>query len=371
MEEDKDKNNDNYRQNLFIIVFFLLLIGFALLLKFKDFHGLFNSEVVLTTQDAFRYARWAEEIKYGDYGEIDYLLNVPDYGVNPNPPPLLSLTAAWLSILFNTSLDFFFVILPPLLSIFFIMPLYFWIKTFISPPALYFVFPAGAVLGIFNMNYFMRTSMGYFDTDCLIFFFILLIISLMTYSLREKENIYKSYIYLLLAGLAFKLFMWWYYMPLMALFFAFSLISGLIAFRYPFRDILLKTFIFLLIILSPQYVSDLFSFAYGYILGAVLKQTDPIVSDVFSNILELKPANFDLFVSLTTDNHITFIIGLLGLLLLFVKDFKGMVMVLPFIAIGLLSFKIGVRYTIYLAPFLGMGSDIWHICYSIIFLKNI
>lgn len=345
----------DYKSKLFIPLIIFAIIIFALLLKFKDFYELYNGEVVLTTQDAFRYARWAEEIKKGTYGEIDYLINVPDYGVNQNPPPLLSLLAVWLSNLFNTNLNFFFITLPPLLSVLFIIPMYFWLKNFLIPPALYFVFPAGAMLGIFNINYFMRTRIGYFDTDCLIFFFIFLIIMLLTYSQREKENIYKSYIYLLLAGLAFKLFMWWYYMPMMALFFTFSLIAGLIVNRFPIWDILLRTLIFFFIILSPQLAYDLFKFAYVYIFGAVLGFTDPIVKDIYSNIQELAPVSFERFVSFTTDNPATFVIAIAGLMAFCAKNLKHMMPVLPFIIIGALSFNMGNRYTIYIAPFLAMG----------------
>lgn len=345
----------DYKSKLFIPLIILAIIICALFLKLKDFNELYNSEVSLTTQDAFRYARWAEEIKNGTFGEIDYLINVPDYGVNLNPPPLPSLLAVWLSNLFNIELKFLFIVLPPLLSILFIIPMYFWLRTFLSSPALYFVFPAGAMLGIFNLNYFTRTRIGYFDTDCLIFFFIFTIIMFISFSFREKENIYKSYINLLLAGLSFKLFMWWYYMPLMVLFFAFSLLAGLIVNRFPIRDILMKALIFFLLILTPQLAYDLFDFAYVYIFGAVMKLTDPIVSDIYSNIQELAPVSFNTFVSFTTDNKITFVIAIIGLALFLIKNLKHMILVLPFIIIGALSYKMGIRYTIYIAPFIGMG----------------
>lgn len=102
----------------------------------------------------------------------------------------------------------------------------------------------------------------------------------------------------------------------------------------------------------------------SYIFGAVLRLTDPIVSDIFSNIKELLPANFDLFVHMTSDNPVTFVMAFVGLFLLLTKYNRHMILVLLFIIIGALSFKIGVRYTIYIAPFLGMG--IAYIVYLIV-----
>ncbi len=355
MENEQEDVSIKKKQWLFIALLILFIIIFSLFLKFKDYNEFVNNEIILTTADAFRYARWAEEVKNGIYGEIDYLINIPDYGVNQNPPPLLSLLAVWFSALFSNDINLFFVILPPILSIFFIIPLYFWLKSFISSKALLYVFSAGAMLGIFNMNYFSRTKMGYFDTDCLLLFFVFLILMLITNAIKEKENFTKSFGLVLLAGIGFKLFMWWYYLPLMGIFFIFSLTLGLFLYGHAIRDILLKTLTFVLIIVTPQFASEMFNFIYGYIFGAVMKQTDTIYADLFGSIQELQPVNFDQFVSLTTDNQITFIIGLIGILLLFIKYPKNMLIVTPFILTGLLSFKLGNRYTIYIAPFLGIG----------------
>lgn len=345
----------NYKQKLLITLITIVIIFFALFIKFKDYQEFIQNEVVIATHDAFRFARWAEEIKNGTYGSIDYLINVPDFGVNPNPPPLPSLIAAWLSNLFNIELKTLFVVLPPLFSVLFIIPMYFWLRTFVNQSAIYFIFIGGAMLGIFNINYFVRTRMGYFDNDCLLLFFIFLILALFAFALREKENLYKSYFYILLSGLVFKLFMWWYYLPVMALFFIFSLVSGLLLNRFSVKDIFLKILIFIFIILTPQLVSDLFSFIYGYIFGAVLRLTDPIVSDIYSNIQELQPVSFERFVSFTTDNLITFVIAYIGLFLFIIKFYRHAILIIPFVILGILSFKLGNRYTIYIAPFLGIG----------------
>ncbi|MBZ0156855.1 MAG: hypothetical protein K8I29_11690 [Alphaproteobacteria bacterium] len=325
---------------------------FALAIKLKDIGDFLRKENILATHDAFRFARFAKELHANTYSAIDYLANVPDFAVNADPPPLLSLLAVWLSSLFSVRLEFFFALLPPVLSVLFLIPFYFWTRTFSSPH----VFFGGAFLGLFNYLYFTRTRPGYFDTDCLILFFVFLIILFITHAARERENTRKSLFFVLLAGISFKLFMWWYSLPVFAPLFVFSLCAGLIAFGHSKRDILLKTGVFLLITNPFAIMMDQALFLKDYVLGHILRMKEYMMSiDIYAHINENRPVGPHLFVLLTTENRATAGLAVAGLLLFIVRHFRSMVIPLPLILIGAASIKLGARYLIYLGPFLGMG----------------
>ncbi|MFO0751914.1 MAG: STT3 domain-containing protein [Thermodesulfovibrionales bacterium] len=325
---------------------------FALAVKLREIGSVLTRENILATHDAFRFARFARELQTHTYPAIDYLANIPDFAVNADPPPLLSLLAVWLSSLFPVRLEALFALLPPVLSVLFIIPFYFWTRTFAGPH----VFLGGAFLGTFNYLYFIRTRPGYFDTDCLILFFVFLIILCITYAARERENTRTSLFFVLLAGIAFKLFMWWYSLSLFGPLFTFSLCAGLIAFRHSKRDILLKTGVFLLIVNPFAVMMDQALFLKDYVLGHVLRMKAYEMSiDIYQHINENRPVGPNLFVLLTTENSATAGLGAAGLLLFLLRRFRSLLIPLPLILIGAASVKLGARYLIYLGPFLGMG----------------
>ncbi|MCC6347492.1 MAG: hypothetical protein IT388_09935 [Nitrospirales bacterium] len=334
----------------FLLVFSLSL--FALVIKLREVGSYLAGENILATHDAFRFARFARELQAHTYSAIDYLTNVPDFAVNADPPPLLSLLAMWLSSLLSVRLEALFALLPPVLSVLFLIPFYFWTRTFAGPH----VFLGGAFLGIFNYLYFTRTRPGYFDTDCLILFFVFLIVLFITHAARERENTHKSLLFILLAGISFKLFMWWYSLSVFGPLFVFSLCAGLIAHRHTKRDILLKTGMFLLITNPFAAMMDQALFLKDYVLGHVLRmQAYEMSIDIYTHISENRPVGPHLFVLLTTENRATAGLAAAGLLLLLLRHFRSLLIPLPLILIGVASFTLGARYLIYLGPFLGMG----------------
>ncbi len=346
--QDIKKNLFNF-QNLIYTFFLLFIIVFSYLLKFKDLKNFSNKENVLSCYDCFWYARIAKDILLDTHTRIDYLRNVPDFTIIPKIPYLISFLAGYTSKIFGIDLNILFLFLPPLLSILFIIPLLFWTKKF----APIHVFISGAMIGIFNLIYFDRTTLGRFDTDFLILFFVFSLILLIT--LTSETTGKKSYIYLFLTGITFNIFMWWYGKPLFSVLFLISLFFGLIFLGKNTKKQILIKMTFFILLMNPLTLIDGFNL-FEYIKNYFKKEQIEILPiNITVSIAELQGLNFKQLVLLTTDNYLTFIFGLLGLFILFVRKFKYMVIGLPILMIGLISYKSGMRFIMYLAPFLGMG----------------
>jgi len=330
----------------------LLIIGgvfiFSIFIKLKSGFSFFGKENVLTCFDCFLYARYSQELLKNSFYSIDYIRNVPDFSPVGNPP-LISIIPSFLSKLSGINLEIFFITLPPIFSVLFIIPLYFWSRKF----APIHVFFGGALLGIFNLIYFNRTSPGRFDTDSLILFFVFLIILLIT---QATQDIKRSYVYIFLAGIIFNLFMWWYKKPIFSLFFVVSIILGLYFAKDNFKSLVLKVLVFITVIGPVFFVESVFKSFWHYLKGYIFKDVSQIIPvSIFSTITELKPVTLNEFVTYTTDNFLTLLMGLLGLIILFIKNYRYMVISLPFILIGLTAFFAGNRFIMYISPFIGMG----------------
>ncbi len=335
--------------NVLSILSLFSIFTLSYILKLKDLKNFSNKENILSCYDCFWYARIAKDILNDSYTRIDYLRNVPDLGVNPKFPYLISFFTAYFSKFTGIDLNNLFLFLPPILSVFFIIPLFFWTKRF----APLHVFISGAMVGVFNLIYYERTTLGRFDTDFLILFFVFFLIFLIT--LTSESTGKKSYIYLILTGIVFNIFMWWYYKPLFSILFTFSLVSGLILFgKNSKKEVLIKTGIFILLI-NPMTIFDGLNI-FNYIHNYFYKKNESILPlNITVSIAELQAINFKQFVYFTVDNYISAVLSILGLILLFIKRFKYMIIALPIMLIGLVSFKSGLRFVMYFSPFLGMG----------------
>ena len=329
------------------IIFFLLLFALFVYLKLKPVKYLLDRENILTCADCFLYARYAEEIKSGLYGKIDFLRNIPDFMPYPNPPPLISLIPPVLNGVFGIELKTLFIYLPPLMSLLFAIPLYLWVRNF-APIS---VALGGVTLGAFGYGYYMRTTVGRFDTDFMILFFIFLTLLLLHKAVNKKS--YAGWMHLGLSLVSFYIFMWWYYKPVMSIFFIAGLLI-LVVYQYfkkeDFRDTLFKTLLFIMCVsffimqsnLTP-YIGRLWSTA---------QQPVPVIKYV----VELQPLSLQGLVNFTTDNFPMLVISTIGSLLLIFKNFRHLSIALPFALLGLTVFTgAGNRMSIYLSPFLGLG----------------
>jgi dolichyl-diphosphooligosaccharide--protein glycosyltransferase len=330
------------------IILFLIIGGINLFFKLRSLKYYTDNDNVLSCYDCLFYARLAEDFFKEKLTLIDYLTNVPDFAVLTPIPMLIVYLPEWISTLTGIPLKNIFLFSPAVLSALFIIPMYYWLKHF----APIHVFIGGAFLGLFNSIYFIRTSLGRYDTDFLILFFVFLILLFITKAVFDKQ---KSYFYIIFSGFLFNLFMFWYYKPIFVAFFSISLFIGLLIHKESFIQSLKKTVVFSISAGILYLIPLLFQIKH-YLLSYILKESPnflPVGSGQF--IIELQPVNLHKFINLTVDNTGAVVLAVLGLILLFVKYYRYMVIALPIIIVGLTIFTAGERFLIYLAPFLGMG----------------
>lgn len=350
------KQNNTSQRIFFIskISIILIVVLLSVFLKLKDLNNFTDPDNFITTSDAFRYARYAIEIQNDSYGRIDYLSDVPDYAIRQYPPPLLSQMVVWLSNIIGIKIQYLFLILPPLLSILFVIPLYYWLKPIKND----FVSLGAITLGLFNFFYFVRTRAGYFDTDCMMLFFIFTVLLFISKAVAQRDDWFSSYKFILLAGLSVQVFRWWYEHLFFALIFGISIFIGLIVNRHSIKNILLKLLFFFALVSPIEIVYYVLTspFLMDYIYGSIFNlQGFKMPIHVYSSVGELLPVSLGMSIWFTTDNVISFSIASAGLLILLYKRFSFLSISLPFLGIGLLSYLSGNRYLIYLSPFLGMG----------------
>jgi len=326
----------------FIWLFPILIV--ALFFKLRDLKY-FSMDNVLSCYDCFWFVRLSEDFLNSKFSNIDYLSNVPDYAIVPKF--LIIIFPVVISKLTGIELNKIFLYAPPVMGTLFVIPMFYWIRHF----APIHVFVGASFLALFNYVYYYRTSLGRYDTDFLILFFVFLILFLLSKSVFNKE---KSYLYIILAGIFSQIFMWWYYKPILLIFLSFGLLLGLIVQKEDLKDILKKV-IFYMLLCNPVYIYEGLGSFGRYFFGYFLKKAEVLPVSITSSIIELQPVSFDRFLYMTVDNIGVLILGVVGLILLFVFKFRYMVVALPIIAIGLTVFSAGERFLMYLAPFLGMG----------------
>ncbi|WP_457635558.1 STT3 domain-containing protein [Persephonella sp.] len=325
-------------------IWFFPILTVSLLFKFRDLR-FFSTDNFLSCHDCHWFARLSEDFLNSKFSNIDYLSNVPDYMVVPLS--LIVVFPAVVSKLTGIELNKIFLYAPPVMGTLFVIPMFYWIRQF----APVHVFVGASFLGLFNYVYYYRTSLGRYDTDFLILFFVFLILFLISKSVFNKE---KSYLYIILAGIFSQIFMWWYYTPILLIFFAAGILLGLIVQREKLSEILKKVTFFLLLC-NPVYVYEGLNSFVRYFLGFFIKKPEGFPVNLSSFIIELAPVDFNRFLSMTVDHTGILILSVIGFVLLFVKKFRYMIIALPFIVVGLTVFTAGERFLMYLAPFLGMG----------------
>ena len=335
---------------IILLLIFLIILTF----KLKDVSYFFNKENIITGYDAYYYARLTDEFSKNIYEKIDKLRDVPDFLPRPEPVPLIVILGSFLSKIFSKS--FIFAYIPPTLSIFFIFPLYFWLRRFTN----IYVFIPAALIGSLNLIYFVRTYIGKYDTDFLILFFVFLIIYLITLSIENLRYTRKGVYFIILAGITYLFFRWFYYKPIFSYIFLFSLSVGFLSFYFKnlkkyFKNFLI-TFFFLFIFLLPDISKGIYGIIQKtktYVFKEDISSFLPTNPEKF--VTELQPMNLQQVIESTVANPVIFVLSLLGLLLLFIKKFKYISVSIPIIILGLLSIKAGNRFIIYLAPFIGIG----------------
>ncbi|CAM2897330.1 STT3 domain-containing protein [Helicobacter burdigaliensis] len=371
-------------------IFVFLLIFFHIFFHTLDYYTLtkdpknfFEDTLILTSYDSYFYAKSTKEFLESFSFDI----------------PLLSFVAGIFAKVFGLSFTLSF--LSVIASASFGVILYIWCFVLLKEYSKFSTLGQkilaflGAFLALSSPHFYQRTGAGYFDTDMLILSLPLL--SLLFLYLHLLKANFKYLIFFSLFGLFATI---WHNGVQNILFLSFLLylfISFVLYFKksYSILEILQVSSLFL-IVLVPTYFSFfalfillclfkggskklifigflialIFSFYFGlfnpiisqikaYLFGKVQYSKHYIYASVISSILETTPSNFTNLIA-RSGGMVSFFLGIFGFLVLGFynftkKSFYSFALLLPFCLLGFASFKLGVRFSMFLAPILALG----------------
>ncbi len=355
-----------------LLLFSVLIVGLSL--RFDDLKVwqtrqnlwyLDPDRPLFTSYDAFFFARLARDYQEGLYAprERDPYRGVPDNYLTDNitypfPVPLMSFSAARLSDWLGVPLEKVALYYTPITAVLFVIPLFLYLETLGYTAAGLL----GGLCGVTAFIYVIRTSIARFDTDSLNLFFPFAIAWALAMYFRSRRPL----LWVGLASFLSFLFYWWYAHP--HLIFVPMLIFGGVIF-WEKRAFEKRDRIALAILLLPNlwYLWKaplaLFKQIWGYVVAIAFPGQTGIFRDypnVLQSISELQQSKgLSQVAILTLQNKTLFILGLLGAFILLVRERKALAFLWPYFLIGLLVFRSGNRFAMYLAPFIGMGLGFW------------
>lgn len=330
-----------------------LFVRYQPLAEYRATPGYDLDGIPILTPDSYLFTRYAREYLQGEYsnGGSDNKRCFPDGLPYPRQVPMISWLAAWLHRICGIQVDKVAFHLPAILAPLVAIPLMAYQRSLKEPLVVF----GGAILGVTSFAYVCRSSLGYFDTDCLNLFFLLLICCFLQFSSETPGK--RGIILACVAGLAFLLFDWWFghsylLLPLLVVFILLLVVRRK---QDSAWNLLLKVMAFSLVALLLDPAADV------HALWANVRShiTQTATGTYFPN-LRVSVGESQLFGFITSLKYIhsvpaVSVAGLFGLVWLIVTARSRFLSLLPTLLIGLFTFIAGVRFTMYLAPFIGMG----------------
>ncbi len=379
MNNFKSRGKNNRTRAVYILIealIFIAIIGIGLLVRLEDYHdwkaqpnrAFYKGEPLLTTFDGYYYLSLARDLVEGTYTPIDMKRAVPDGMPRPEPPPLLSVTAAAIARATHMSLNWIGVFMPAILGVLLAVPLY-ALGRFYGGPVMGLV---AALFGLLSNYYVYRSSLGWFDTDCMnVTWATAAVYCFLKFGLEESK---KRYVYFGAGVVVSALFVWWWNTAsdIAAIICLVPLAVSLLFFYRPTRR---EGLIFIGII-SVLFVGLLFWKGIDFPVHvfqdvthkykSVAKEDTGDFPSIGVTISEQERPHFNTIVVKTTDSLPAFIVGILGLGLLFLKKTKESLFLSVAVALGALSFFFAIRFLIFMAPVIALGigffaSEVWRI----------
>ncbi len=344
----------------------VLIILMGLLVRLEDIRdwkahperAMYKGEPLLTTFDGYYYLTLARDLARGTYGHIDYRRAVPDYPKMPWPPPLLSVIGAGVHKITGISFNWIGAVLPAVLGMFIVMPLYLMAR-FYGGPLMGFI---GSLVGVLSFYFIYRSSLGWFDTDCMNVTWALAA-SYLFLKFGVERGI-SRYLYCAGGGVIWFLFMWWwdqtpYVATVLALL---PFVISIIFFYRPNRKeglVFLGTLLALSLVVIAWKGVDFPIKVFQKVLSQyeyISKEISPDFPNIGVSISEQAKASFGELVAKTTDSYVVFFISIVGLSLLFFKRPKDSLFLSVPVVLSIFSYLFAKRFLIFLAPITAMGA---------------
>ena len=275
----------------------------------------------------------------------------------PQALPLLSRLLAVAASFTGQRIDTVGLLVSPLLSSLFMVPLFLCCRRLGAPAAGLM----GALVATFCIDYYRRTSVGWVDTDCLNLFFpwtaSLLVLSMHDGQRREKQLLFSA----ALGGVLYA-FNQWYGKPGLSLAYVLSLVVYLrLAHVAWSRTILcaLTVIVFADVLQFRYALLNLGDFAARYLWpsATLAEVASPGIRfpQVWSTIGEARPLRSVETLQRTVGSAALAVVGLAGFAFLAMRRWRSIVALAPLVALGMLALVSSQRFVFYLAPLVGIG----------------
>ncbi len=391
-------------QSYYVIdaLFILIAIAGVFALRYEYPNGtdlmpqyFFNGERILTTNDGYHYANATRDLLQGYEGEAAFYESA-EFGL---PAKFSALIYRAISLFGDISLDSLFYYLPIVLCPLLVIPVFLIAKNLSGNS---FVALFAATLASITQAYSVRTMAGYYDTDMLILtlplfgaYFLMRVLEhnkmrdvllCALFCILAFEWHRASAIYLLgfcvFLGVCYAFIFWRknpkIYESLAIIIIALSqiplllklvLIAVILHFAcekvYIFRAFTeqikakfkYQSLIIFLIALAVGLVANVetgFSRFLFYVTGDSINATIAQVRGTADTIQELQTLSIQKGIERIIGDYYLFVLGIIGVILLFIKKPQSL-MLLPFLLLGLASFKLGIRFSMFAAPVLSVG----------------
>jgi dolichyl-diphosphooligosaccharide--protein glycosyltransferase len=274
----------------------------------------------------------------------------------PKILPLLSRVLADAAVLFEDDIDKTALVLSPLLSSFFMIPL-FWYFWRIGVPAAGLM---GGLVATFCIEYYRRTGVGWIDTDCLNLFFpwtVSCLILAMHGELRRQTLLLMS----AAAGTALYLFYLWYGKPALILAYVVALVVHLSLAGVSLRRILLcaaTMIVFANPIQLGSAIGSLQDFLQRYLWPSAASTIDSSAvrfPQVWSTISEARSLPWRETLKQILQRADLAVVGLSAFALFAVWRWRAIPALSPILLLGAFALPSSRRFILYLAPFVGIG----------------
>lgn len=380
-----------------VLYFFLFLVTlfWGIFIRFDDAKiwrenqnsYFYQKEPLYSEYDSFFFARLALDIKEGIFknGFADNFRFFPDnkipvkkeleedftpkYQISGH---LVSVLWAYLSKITGLNLAELTWWLIPFLAVSVTIPLYFYFYQIKIPWAGII----GGLLTITSPMYWGRTNLMRLDHDILNLTLPFLI-AYFFYRFFEETSEKRKYLWICLSSLTLIFYQLWYGHPNLN----FVLVLMFLL-RYFWEKKLAwgeKDLFYTAILVLPQiwylYLGPWH--LYFQVKTLVFNIKSPSSAEIlfkdfpniFISISELQKLSFKEVFDFVILSPIFGVLGLIGAFLVFLFYFKKLIFIFPFFGIGLLSFFSGARFTMYLAPFIGIGLGfIVHLIFERLFI---
>jgi len=318
----------------------------------------FNGNPILLNADGYYHLRQARELLEGEYAAIDMKRTPPNGYTRSIPAPLLSWFTYVAAFFWPNGLEWIAVLLPAVLGAIIVYPVY-GVGAILSGRVAGL---SAAAIAVTSPYYWMRSSVGWYDTDCLnVTFVAALTLAFLYFS---KTKLVTRYAYLIICFFIFLLFHWWWGVEASGVVISILLYLLITAIALYFRPTgkerkyffiaLVTAAVFATAVLSRKgMISSIFSPMVSY-SEYVFANANHFEESTHDYIAELAGIPLSEIVMMSVGSWWGGTIATLGLVALVIRCRQAFLLLAPLLVLAMLSFS-SKRFLIYLAPISALG----------------